>query len=286
MPRPDSLSLIWLSRVAASLLLAAAAALVAIAPGRAETGEWARTDHAQLRLISAGPNPDGTMQAAIEIELDDGWKTYWRSPGDAGLIPLFDFTGSSNVVSVAVSYPPPTRWDDGYAISNIYERRVVLPLSIRLADPAVPTRLEVAAQIGVCETICIPAEFRASVSVPTGFTDGRAARTINDAVALLPGPPVAGAFEVRSVDVVDGTEDEPVFEIVLTVPNEGGTEIFVEGPSDWYASLPVAIETSRNRATYRVGFDRLGSLVAIPDATLTITALSGGQVIEQAVALP
>ena len=265
-------------------MLAASVALLA-APSHAEIGEWAAADHSRLRLLSAGPSPDGTMAAAIEIELDDGWKTYWRSPGDAGLVPLFDFAASTNVVSVEVSYPPPTRWDDGYVISNVYERRVVLPLAIRLADPAVATRLDLAAQIGVCEVVCILTELRAVVNVPPGFTDGRAARTINEARALLPGPPVAGFFEVRSVDRVEGSVEEPVFEIALTVPGESGIEIFVEGPGDWYAGLPVEVETGRNRATYRVGFDRLGSVVAIPDATLTVTAVSGDQVIEQTLAL-
>ncbi len=259
-----------------------AAFLIGSATAQGETGAWAQVEHARLRLLSAGPNPDGTMAAAIEIELDDGWKTYWRSPGDAGLAPLFDFAGSTNVLSAEVRFPPPERWNDGFTISNVYEHRVVLPVAIRLANPASPTRLEISAQIGVCETICILAEFSAEVTVPPGFTDGRAARAINDAVALLPGPPTAGTFEVESVDQVDGTEDEPVFEIALTVPAEG-VEIFVEGPSDWYASEPVVTEASRNRAVYRVGFDRLGSTVAIPGARLTVTAIIGGTAIEQTV---
>lgn len=260
--------------------LFALAAVTLAAPVAAETGPWAVSPHSRLRLLSAGPNPDGTMLAAIEIELDDGWKTYWRTPGDAGLAPHFDFSGSSNVRSARVQYPPPVRWNDGFTISNIYERRVVLPVEIRLANPSATTMIKVAAQIGVCETVCILTESAAEVTVPAGFTDARAARTINEAVARLPQPPIPGVFEVVSVDRVDGTEDEPVFEVVLTAPNPR-VDLFVEGPQDWYAAEPVLVGGSRDQVVYRVGFDRLGSTVALADAVLTVTAVADGQAIEQ-----
>ena len=45
--------------------------------------------------------------AGVEITLAEGWKTYWRTPGDAGVPPLFDWTGSTNVAAIKVRYPAP-----------------------------------------------------------------------------------------------------------------------------------------------------------------------------------
>ena len=66
------------------------------------------------RLIAASsPAKDGTLHAGIEIRLDQGWKTYWRYPGDSGIPPQFDFSASENVKAVTVLWPAPQRFDDG-----------------------------------------------------------------------------------------------------------------------------------------------------------------------------
>ena len=38
--------------------------------------------------------------AAVEMRLDSGWKTYWRTPGAGGLPTQFDFTASRNITDV------------------------------------------------------------------------------------------------------------------------------------------------------------------------------------------
>ena len=48
------------------------------------------------RVSLIGDGFDGTAwQTGILIELDDGWKTYWRMPGNAGIPP--DFTWKTSV---------------------------------------------------------------------------------------------------------------------------------------------------------------------------------------------
>ena len=44
----------------------------------------------------------GGQMAALQLTLAPGWKTYWRSPGDAGIPPSFDWSGSQNVKSVRI----------------------------------------------------------------------------------------------------------------------------------------------------------------------------------------
>ena len=81
------------------------------APTRAgEASPWSSVDGAAIRLLpgkapAAGP-------AGIEIKLAEGWKTYWRSPGDAGIPPTFDWSKSQNLGSIAVLWPAPSRFDD------------------------------------------------------------------------------------------------------------------------------------------------------------------------------
>ena len=83
-------------------------ALAAPAQALAARSDWAAADQAQLRLLlshaAAGP-----IEGGIEISLEPGWYTYWRTPGDAGVPPVFDFGGSRNVASVEVLYPAPER---------------------------------------------------------------------------------------------------------------------------------------------------------------------------------
>ena len=54
---------------------------------------------------------NGGHMAAVELQLAPGWKTYWRSPGDAGIPPTFDWSGSDNVRSVRIHWPAPLVFD-------------------------------------------------------------------------------------------------------------------------------------------------------------------------------
>ena len=48
---------------------------------------------------------NGHHMAALRITLAPGWKTYWRAPGEAGIPPRFDWTGSDNLSAVTVHWP-------------------------------------------------------------------------------------------------------------------------------------------------------------------------------------
>ena len=59
----------------------------------AATGPWNAEiivpgEDAEARLVVAvdGAGDLDTLPAGLHLRLPDGWKTYWRSPGDAGLL--------------------------------------------------------------------------------------------------------------------------------------------------------------------------------------------------------
>src|SRR3954465_12716181 len=120
---------------AASLLMMTACAAIA-----ADVSPWADDMQSAARLISArAVNESGgrVFRAGIEIKLKDGWKTYWRYPGDSGVPPMVDFSKSQNVKTVAVLYPAPSRFPDGAGGNSIgYKGDLILPLRVMPQDPA------------------------------------------------------------------------------------------------------------------------------------------------------
>ena len=74
-------------------------------PGQDSQG-WVQGLHSRARLLS-GDRKGGEWLAGIEIALDPGFKTYWRNPGESGLPPRFDWSGSENVKSVDIRWPAP-----------------------------------------------------------------------------------------------------------------------------------------------------------------------------------
>jgi DsbC/DsbD-like thiol-disulfide interchange protein len=117
----------------------------------------------QLRLIAGEPS-GGMLRAGIDIELKPGWKTYWRMPGDAGVPPQFDWSGSENVRAVEVLWPAPARFIDAGGETVGYKNRVVFPLRITPEKAAEPVRLQLSIFFGVCKDICIPVKAHAELA--------------------------------------------------------------------------------------------------------------------------
>src|SRR3954465_3924343 len=95
----------------ATTLLASSLALAAHAE---DSARWRRDGHSAVRLL-AGSRSGAVLLGGIAFQIQPGWKTYWRMPGDSGVPPRFDFSKSDNVEAVTVMWQAPQQSDDGPA---------------------------------------------------------------------------------------------------------------------------------------------------------------------------
>src|ERR1700719_4419090 len=123
-----------------------------------DSSPWQRDRHSAVRLL-AGSRSGAVLLGGIAFELQPGWKTYWRTPGDSGVPPRFDFSKSDNIEAVTVMWPAPTKFDDGAGGYSLgYHNQVVLPLRIVPKVNDKPVTLRGNISYAVCEKICIPVE--------------------------------------------------------------------------------------------------------------------------------
>src|ERR1700759_760071 len=123
-----------------------------------DASPWQKDSHSQLRLL-AGSRSGAKLLGGIAIQLQPGWHTYWRNPGDSGVPPRFDFSKSENVEAVTVLWPAPQKFDDGAGgVSLGYHDQLVLPLRIVAKNADKPVTLRAEVNYAVCEKLCIPVE--------------------------------------------------------------------------------------------------------------------------------
>src|SRR6478752_9572748 len=140
--------------LAATLLTAS----LAIDARAEDASPWQRDAYSAIRLV-AGSRSGSVLLGGIAIQLQPGWKTYWRTPGDSGVPPRFDFPKSDNVEAVTVLWPAPMKFNDGAGgVSLGYKQQVVLPLRIVAKNADKPVTLRAAINYAVCDKLCIPVE--------------------------------------------------------------------------------------------------------------------------------
>lgn len=221
-------------RALAAALLAGLLWPLSAAPTFAEDASpWIQGFHSRVRLLAGGIGGDErTRLAAVAIELDDGFKTYWRHPGESGLPPTFSWAGSENLASAEVLWPVPTRFEDGGGVVHGYKNRALLPVRVVPADPARPVRLALKLDFGVCREICIPAS--AALRLELGREKGSFRAAIEDAAARVPRAVPLGAAGDLSVTGVAAQATDGKAKIAIAVRTPGDATLFVEGPEGWY----------------------------------------------------
>ncbi|WP_192642526.1 protein-disulfide reductase DsbD domain-containing protein [Bosea sp. OAE506] len=225
------------------ILLATLAAALA-SPARAQeaaTSPWSKGDHASLRLIAGATAASGKQRIGVEILMAPGYKTYWRSPGDFGVPPVFDWSGSTNIGGLDVRWPTPERFEDGNGHSIGYVGEVVIPVSVQPADPAKPVMLVLKLDYAVCEKICIPVKGEVRLWLEPGVTSVTSPR-LERFEARVPAPVKLGPSKSK-LSVLEARLDEgaiePGLRLVLQAPAEGKVEdVFIEGAGMWSFGKP------------------------------------------------
>jgi DsbC/DsbD-like thiol-disulfide interchange protein len=260
-------------------LAAAAAALIAFsAHARAEQASaWSDDTSSAMRLI-AGGSKSALLLAGVEIKLQPGWHTYWRYPGDSGVPPQFDFSGSDNLKSARVLYPAPQLHKDESGETIVYERDVIFPIEVAPRDPAKPMRLHVALDYAVCAKMCVPAKGKADLVLRSG---AEANPALHAAQARVPRKLTAAAAGLNVKRHNGGAK--PQITVDLPAPAQGPVTVLVEGPTaQWALPIPKpAAQSPPGKREFTFALDGLppGADPSKP-ADLTFTVLEDADAFE------
>lgn len=154
------------------LVLAFALLSVSVARTVAAGGasDWVETDESAVRLIAASETTGHADELALglQIRLAEGWKTYWRSPGDAGYPAHIDWTGSQNLAAAEIAWPAPRRFSVLGMETLGYDEDLVLPVAARPIMAGEDVTLRASVEYLICDEICIPKHADLALHLPAG----------------------------------------------------------------------------------------------------------------------
>jgi DsbC/DsbD-like thiol-disulfide interchange protein len=207
-----------------------------------DASPWQKDGHSAVRLL-AGSRSGAVLLGGIAFQLQPGWKTYWRTPGDSGVPPRFDFSKSDNVEAVTVLWPAPKKFDDGAGgVSLGYHDQIVLPLRIVAKSVDKPVTLRAEINYAVCEKLCIPVDAKAELSFNNVASTEDSA--LSAALDTVPKPANIGDPNPLTIrDVKREGKDQVLVDVVT--PDDRAVSLFVEGPTpDWGLPVPKLVEQS------------------------------------------
>jgi DsbC/DsbD-like thiol-disulfide interchange protein len=205
-----------------------------------DASPWQQDGHSAVRLL-AGSRSGAVLMGGIAFQLQKGWKTYWRAPGDSGVPPRFDFSKSENIEAVTVLWPAPTKFDDGAGGHSAgYQNQTILPLRIVAKNADKPVTLRADINYAVCEKLCIPVEASAELT----FTSVASTEDSALFAALETVPKPANVGDPTPLTIRDVKRDGKSA-VLVDVATSDAREIslFVEGPTpDWGLPVPKLLE--------------------------------------------
>jgi suppressor for copper-sensitivity B len=254
-------------------------------PARAAASKWATNAHGSARLISAVEATGSSVQLdlGLQLQLTPGWHTYWRTPGDAGVAPSIDWTGSENLAGAQIAWPVPQRLP---AVGNLetigYEDGVVLPIAVRLAHPGAPLHLHAEADYASCKEVCIPYHASLDLRLPAGLAQpGSEAPLLAAARARVPDSLATALLQL--LDAAVGAERGRAMlsvRLASTGAPFSSPDLFVEGLANGSPGRPdVSLAQAGRVATIRVPI-RNEQAAAIAGAKLRVTLVDGARAAE------
>ena len=252
---------------------AASAALAAVA----SASPWIDSTNSKVRLVSGRVDLDGksTLLAGVQLRMNSGWKTYWKNPGDSGVPPSFDWSGSKNLKHAELLYPAPHRFADANGMAIGYDDEVVFPVKLTPEREGEPIELKLAFAYGLCKDLCIPNDVSLGLALAADAGKGDAL-LLETFLTRVPKSAKSGVLpEVSGVEAkLDGEAPELVVN-ALFPPGATGTDLFIDG-GDVFVPVPRPLgPLADGRQRFAVTFATPSEADAIKGKTLALTLVSG-----------
>lgn len=192
-------------------------------------------DLAQVTVLTGWRNADGTHVAGLRIDLAEGWKTYWRAPGDTGIPPQFRFAGAG-ITTVTPHFPVPDIYDADGLRTIGYADYVIFPMTFALGADGAPVDVSGQIDMGVCADVCIPVTLDFSARLPAdGAADAAILAALRDR-PMTPAQAGIGNVTCAIAAISDGLQLSAQIPLDATTPQDaviietGDPMVWVSGP--------------------------------------------------------
>lgn len=231
--------------------------LLSAAPAQAEgdyKGQKPPYTHIRLFSPATATGDAETVAVAVQVVMQEGWKIYWRTPGDSGLPPTFDWAGSDNLKTADIKWPAPHRFTI-YDIDNIgYKDSVVFPIEITPQTIGAAQHLKLKVDLLVCSDICVPETHEVTFNLPAGTSSASDDMPLYAAALDTLPEPAAGTvlFEKAWLDFDSSNRNFLVVEMTGAKPPGADADLFIEHASGIVFGKPdISYDDKTNRLTLR-----------------------------------
>jgi thiol:disulfide interchange protein DsbD len=141
------------------------------------SGSVVATQNVKARLVSetSAVAPGQTIWVALELNIRDGWHTYWRNPGDSGQATTLKwelppgFTAGDIVWTAPHRFEIPPLANYGYAKHAMHLVQITAPKDMKTGTP-----IMLSAKAGwlVCSDVCIPEDADLQLKLPASADPG------------------------------------------------------------------------------------------------------------------
>lgn len=238
------------------------------------------SDVVQVTVMPGWREADGTHIAALKFDLAPGWKTFWRTPGDAGVPTRMSWAGSKNLGEARILWPTPKVFRQNGLRSIGYRDQVVVPLAFHAATNG-PIVIDGHLDFGVCAEICLPVSLDLDLLLPPDQKDN----VEEISAAMHARPMTAPEAQVRRIACkVFHNGDRARIEVEIEMPPlDGLSEALVieaANPALWIGEpmlsrkgdtlRGVAEIAHRDETPFRLDMDQIRMMVLTTQAAVDI----------------
>src|ERR1700738_3997255 len=187
-------------------------------------GSVVATDNVKARLVSevSAIAPGQSFWVALELDIRDGWHTYWRNPGDSGQATTLNWQLPPGFMAGDIVWAAPHRFEIpplvnyGYAKHAVHLVNITAPRELKAGTPIV---LSAKAGWLVCSDVCIPEDAALQLKLPVGKAPGAA------------DPADAALFTAARSEL-------PSAQFAATTARIQGDQLVIALGKEWGATLP------------------------------------------------
>lgn len=216
-------------------LLVASVLFSATSNAEVDTGWMTKPEHppVKTRFVVTGQvnQAEKTVEGFLQVELDDDWKTYWRSPGEGGVAPSISWENSVNLQSVEWHWPYPQQFNLLGIHTLGYKSATVIPMTLHIEDFKQPVKLDADLTLSSCTTICVLTDYPFSLTFVPSELEVSESAMFTHAQAISQVPKSSPLIEQQNA---------------IWDPSSNQLQVTLTKPLGW--SSPELIVDSRNEA--------------------------------------